>query len=143
MSGQETWSVEEAREYFATGRKPVRNSGGDRRVTTGHCHRLIPVRSDGLKFDSKTEERFYNWLCEQGGHIDIHPVLTLAGGIRYRPDFMVWKGGEIVVYDVKGSRKLAHGTEMQRIVKLVKLHPVGRLVLVWWDRKEGAWKMEG
>lgn len=46
---------------------------------------------DGIKFDSLAEREFYALLKADKGvlHVDVHPTVTLPGGIRYKPDFCV------------------------------------------------------
>lgn len=50
---------------------------------------------DGHRFDSLTEgARYEYWKARLKvgniAHIDVHPVVTLPGGIRYTPDFGIW-----------------------------------------------------
>src|SRR5690606_32991467 len=76
-------------------------------------------------FDSKAEGEFYKLLKASPGaiHIDVHPTVTLPGGIRYKPDFGVisargwtesregryhnfvrtWDDLKIEYYEVKGA----------------------------------------
>lgn len=151
MKRRSTWTPEEFRHYLATGQEPEDTpmpapESRDRRVSSGRCHRIIPGgRPDGLRFDSKTEARRYDELRADPAvhHVDVHPTLTLHGGIRYRPDFVVWPvRGAPWAEDVKGSRKLARSTEIVRLQRLVALHPVGVLLAVWWDANSHEWREE-
>lgn len=99
--------------------------------------------SDGVRFDSKAESEFFDYLCllkKQGEivHIDLQVTFTLPGHVKYRCDFLVyWKDGKITVYDVKGM--------MTSDFKLKKklfdsTHPLQPLVVV---RKTGRKGING
>lgn len=145
------WSTEEYRHFIATGERPTDSAPRPvtelgKRVNAGRHHRIIPTRADGLKFDSLTEARRYDYLrfTPEVAHVDIHPTLTLACGVRYRVDFIAWwktAAGPLipVAEDVKGSEKLARTTEMKRLMMLVRQHPIRELHMVWWNRPEQRW----
>lgn len=107
---------------------------------------------DGIRFDSRAEAEFYQILKADKCilHVDVHPTVTLPGGIRYRPDFMVyrqmeekiplgphrgagrlfWEKSEVV--EVKG----AITQDFRRIRKLFdEFHPLGPLKVVRKTRK--------
>lgn len=100
------------------------------------------TRVDGHLFDSKMEAEYYEILKSQtmiGGqiqHIDVHPVMTLPGGIRYKPDFMIyWVTSEIEVIDVKGV--MTKDFKIKR--KLFdETHPLAPLVVV--QKRGGEWR---
>ena len=102
----------------------------ERRVTTGRCKRTTVKRPDlGVTFASLTEERFFEHLRGLEGvtHIDIHPVFTLPGGIRYHGDFISWRTlphGERAgsAWEVKGSEKHAKATAIRRMKRLFDAH---------------------
>lgn len=96
-------------------------------------YRNTPTLSEGVRFDSKAESEFFDYLrlLEKAGeivHIDLQTTFTLPGYVKYRCDFVVyWKDGKITVYDVKGM--------MTRDFKLKKklfdaTHPLKPLVVV-------------
>jgi len=65
------------------------------------------VEVDGHWFDSKAEAKRYEdlKLMKQQGLIDgfgLQPSFILPGEIRYRADFIVSRGGEMWLEDVKG-----------------------------------------
>ncbi len=93
---------------------------------------------DGIHFDSGGEGDFYLWLKEQPWchYIDVHPTLTLPGGIRFKADFVAYLNDGALVYDFKGRRP---GTDFNRIWKLFNaFHPLSPLVVVRRDGK--GWK---
>jgi hypothetical protein len=65
---------------------------------------------DGIKFDSLAEREFYALLKADKGvlHVDVHPTLTLPGGVRYKVDFVAYLRDEegqqgVIAYEVKGA----------------------------------------
>lgn len=76
-------------------------------------YRNVRCELDGIVFDSKAERKRYIelGLMKQAGAIKWfgrQPSFLLAGGVRYRPDFIVcdWDG-VIYVEDVKGMQTAA------------------------------------
>ena len=159
VKGQTHWSAQEAARYLATGELPVpvpvtkcpvaqvkgtKPGGGNRtvqRVTTGRHHRNI-VRDPawGNRALTGTEAAWLDAHRDVLEHIDIHPTLTLAGGIRYTADFLGWTGTLPTLIECKGSEALARGTDIQRIKLLCAAHPLGPLHIVVWSRKEATWR---
>jgi len=99
-------------------------------------------KEDGFSFDSMVERDFYLWLREDPvvNHIDVHPVFSLPGGIRFTADFIGWYTKDALpqceVIDVKGMRPK---TDFIRMWKLFNAtHPLGPLVVV--SRKNGKWR---
>ena len=101
-----------------------------------------PTEVDGFRFDSKVEAEFYRYLkaLKSAGeveHIDVHPIFTLPGGIRFQPDFLVFfkaeteGSGNIAVYDVKGVLT-AQARDRKRLFDAS--HPLAPLIIV---RKKG------
>jgi len=154
------WTAEEYQRYLLTGEEPTtepdpglpKRGRTEKHVRAGRCHRVTVRRPDvGVTFDSLTEERRYDWLLAQPDvrHVDVHPVVSLPGGIRYRSDFLVYGPREddtallgavpLWLEDVKGSAKLP--TEFRRIRKLFDSHhPRAPLRVVIWDSGEKTWK---
>ena len=126
-------SADEFRTLNATGQMPKRGSAHPKGT---RCE------EDGISFDSKTERDYYRDLRDGPDevHIDVHPIFTLPGGIRYCADYMVtqriagrpWSD----VYDVKGRKP---GTDFWRIKKLFDAtHPLAPLRVV--RRKGKGWQ---
>lgn len=70
-------------------------------------YHAVKTTVDGITFDSKAEAKRYIELklMLRAGQIksfNRQPSFLLAGGIRYRPDFIVWDGSQVWVEDVKG-----------------------------------------
>lgn len=73
------------------------------------------VRLDGYTFDSQKEADFYTrFVRDSGAQYKVHPKYVItsltelgqvkASQISYKPDFVVYKNGEVShVYDVKNS----------------------------------------
>ena len=74
-------------------------------------------------------------------HIDVHPMLTLPGGIRYCADFLIWYAcGEVGIEDVKAP-PIAAKSEFRRIKKLVDAyHPAGPLRVVFGRKVKGVYE---
>ncbi len=94
---------------------------------------------DGIRFDSATEARRYQELRADQGieHVDVHPVVTLPGGIRTSWDFLVFRVGqwEPWLEEIKGRPP---GTDRMRIIRLHRAtHPLPLRVLLWRGRE---WK---
>ena len=104
----------------------------------------------GCKFDSKAEARRYDWLMarEDVVHVDVHPIFTLPGGIRYCADFLVWtpwveavylgagEHGRVWAEDVKGR---APSTAFRRVRRLFDAHhPLAPMRVVVW--RKGEWQ---
>jgi hypothetical protein len=139
--GPNEMSVEELRHYRATGEKPARI--GKREPKTApkrkSKYNAVKTKLDGHTFDSKLEAAFYEYLKADPSvvHIDVHPVFTLAEGIRYRADFCAWFISGQEVYDCKGMKPT---TDYKRIKALFNAHPLRPLVTVY--RSKGAWRFE-
>lgn len=103
---------------------------------------------DGIRFDSFAEREFYALLKADKGvlHVDVHPTLTLPGGIRYKPDFLVWRApmdihdgyltirASVHVYEVKG----AITQDFRRMRKLFDAtHPLAPLKVI--QKRGRAW----
>lgn len=95
-----------------------------------------PTVVDGIRFDSRSEARYYDVLKNKW-HMDEILWFTrqipfaLPGGITYRADFLVaLKGGGIDVVDVKG-----YMSEVSRI-KIKQVEEIyGITVRLWPERK--------
>ena len=153
-----SWTTEQYHHYLATLEEPKDKPLADsfaptvrveKRISTGRCKRTTVKRPDlGVTFASLTEERFFEHLRGLEGvtHIDIHPVFTLPGGIRYHGDFISWRTlphGERAgsAWEVKGSEKHANATAIRRIKRLFdSAHPMAPLRIVIWDRAGKAWR---
>ena len=62
---------------------------------------------DGIKFDSKAEGEYYEFLRDNKQYeiIELQPKIYLTEArILYKPDFLVEKNGEQYYVDVKGVR---------------------------------------
>jgi len=78
------------------------------RLPRANKYNAVKTTVDGVVFDSKAEARRYGELklLKHTGAIiwfSRQPSFLLAGGVRYRPDFIVCgQDGRIWVEDVKG-----------------------------------------
>lgn len=75
-------------------------------------YRNVKTEVDGITFDSKAEARRYSELkllrrADEIRWFSCQPSFLLPGGIRYRPDFIVYDGETIWVEDVKGMETQA------------------------------------
>jgi len=119
------------------------------RVTTGRCHRtLVRDPAWGNRALTGTEARWYREHVGEFAHVDVHPVLTLSGEIRYVADFLGWKRGPLpfvssVLVEVKGSEAKAKETAVRRLVALCREHPLGPLVVTWREKGTGEWRTLG
>jgi len=100
-----------------------------------------PIEVDGFRFDSKMEaKRYAYWkLLQQAGevlHIDVHPVVSLPGGIRWTLDFAVWFPDGCVLFEDVKSPPTANRTEFRRMRKQFDLlHPAAPLSVVTLRKK--------
>lgn len=75
-----------------------------------HKFRAKPTESDGIKFDSKKEARYYEGLKlrQRAGEVVFflrQVPLHLPGGVRYVVDFVEFRAdGTVVFLDVKGFK---------------------------------------
>lgn len=73
-----------------------------------HKFNAKPTESDGIRFDSKLEARYYQKLkmLQQAGEIVFflrQVPLHLEGGVKLVVDFVIfWKNGEVSFEDTKG-----------------------------------------
>lgn len=73
-----------------------------------HKFRNVPTTSEGIRFASKKEARYYDdlLLAKKSGDLVFflrQVPFHLPGGVRYVVDFVeFWKNGEIRFVDVKG-----------------------------------------
>lgn len=87
----------------------------------------IPTVTDGIYFQSKKEERYYQdlLLARKSGELLFflrQVPFHLPGGIRYVVDFCeFWKNGETRFIDVKGHRTRSYITK-KKIVE--SLYPI-------------------
>lgn len=102
----------------------------------------MKCEADGIKFDSKAEREYYLLLKadKEVVHIDVHPIITLPGGIRYKPDFLVYQRLENLrwaqFHEVKGIVK----PEFKRLRKLFDAtHPLAPMVVVRKTKKGWEW----
>jgi len=87
----------------------------------------IPTFTDGIRFQSKKESRYYQdlLLARRSGDLLFFLRQTpfhLPGGVKYIVDFVeFWKSGEIRFVDVKG-----HKTQTYKIKKSLveSLYPI-------------------
>ncbi|QAT48565.1 DUF1064 domain-containing protein [Caproiciproducens sp. NJN-50] len=75
-------------------------------------YNAVKTTVDGITFDSKAEAKRYTELklmlrTGQIKSFNRQPSFILSGGIRYRPDFIVWDGSRVWVEDVKGMETAA------------------------------------
>jgi hypothetical protein len=130
----------------------------EKRVAGSRRNAVLVRRPDvGVTFRSLSDERRYDWLMAQPEtlHVDVYPMISLPGGIRYQADFLVWEDGcgELVaaphgccsagptahVEDVKGPPTL--DTAFRRIRALFDAaHPLGPLRVVRWHQGTGTWE---
>lgn len=108
----------------------------------GNKYGAKKCEAEGIKFDSLAEREYYLLLKadQDVKHIDVHPTVTLHGGIRYKPDFIVWYGfgGDVwqEAVEVKGAAK----AEFRRLRKLFdSSHPLAPLKVVRKTRTGWEW----
>ena len=98
-------------------------------------YHAVPVDWDGIRFDSTAEAAYYGQLrlrlkAGEIAHVDVHPVVSLPGGVRWKLDFLVWPADSSAPYyvDVKGvvtqdfrtKRKLFEGCHPARLLVVKK-----------------------
>jgi len=109
-----------------------------KKLKRGNKYHAKKIEADGVIFDSKSEHEFYQLLKADKSiaHIDVHPTVTLPGGIRYKPDFIIYPRLALASHyptaiEVKGAI-----TESFKILrKLFDSHHPLRPLQVW--RKVG------
>jgi len=113
------------------------------RITRNKYH-AVATTIDGHKFDSKVEAARYVYLKMLPGieHIDVHPVVTLPGGVRWQLDFGIWganaDGTLILRYEDVKSPPTAAKTEFRRArQQFDECHPARPLNVV--IRKGKCW----
>lgn len=97
-----------------------------KKLKPGNKFKAVRCEMDGIRFDSLAEKDFYALMKASKGvvHIDVHPTVTLPGGIRYRPDFIVWRQEGPEAFEIKGVIK----TEFRQVRKLFdQFHPLAPL----------------
>lgn len=73
-----------------------------------HKFHARPTETDGIRFDSKKEARYYETLkaARKAGELVFflrQVPFDLPGGVKYRVDFLeFWADGTVRVVDVKG-----------------------------------------
>lgn len=110
-----------------------------KQIAKGSKFKAKPVILDGIRFDSKAEAEFYQLLKADPSvfHIDVHPTVTLPGGIRFKPDFMIFcqgpKGQQgVECVEVKGAML----QDFRRMRKLFdQCHPCAPLKVMRKTRK--------
>lgn len=103
-------------------------------------YHAVPTAIDGHRFDSKMEAARYSYLklLPEVKHIDVHPVVTLPGGVRWTLDFCVWLEGDELWYEDVKSPPTAAKTDFRRNrQQFDQLHPAAPLRVV--SRKGKAW----
>ena len=81
------------------------NSEQFKKIKKPSKYHAVRTELDGIKFDSKAELEMYRLLKSdpKNHHIDVHPKVTLPGGIKLSVDFLVWKkDGSAEAVEVKG-----------------------------------------
>lgn len=143
MTTRRNWTTEEYRRYLATGWRPddplapkpkpvaepraPSNKYGARRT-----------ERDGHRFDSLVEAARYEALKADPAvaWIDVHPVVTLPGAVRFKADFLVtYRDGRRELEDVKGARPRTDFWRLKQLLDAV--HPLRPLVVV--RRRRGRW----
>ena len=75
-----------------------------------HKYSAVPTETDGIKFSSKKEARYYQQLKlrQQAGEVVMflrQVPFHLPGGVKYVCDFVEFlASGEVAVIDVKGLK---------------------------------------
>ena len=153
------WTTGEYHLFLKNGTIPERFREGAGGAVTGAPDNPRPAtrnkygaqrcEADGIRFDSKVERDYYLLLKEQPAvaHIDVHPFVSLPGGIRKAWDFLVWwyaearaengfriEGHYPEFIDVKGRDP---STDDRRMIALHRAsHPVPLRIV---QRKKGEW----
>lgn len=84
----------------------------------------IPTFTDGIRFQSKKESRYYQdlLLAQRSGDLLFHlrqVPFHLPGGIRYVVDFVeFWRTGDVRFVDVKGHRTQVYITKKKIVESL-------------------------
>ena len=92
-----------------------------------HKFRAVPTETDGIKFSSKKEARYYSELKlrQKSGEVVFflrQVPFHLPGGIRYVVDFVIFNvDGSVQFVDVKGMATAMYRTK-KKIVE--SLYPV-------------------
>lgn len=141
------WSCEDYRHYLATGQKPkdvkpetLSDFDPSPLSPKANKYGAKKITIDGWKFDSEVEAARYLFLKADPEvlYVDVHPVLTLPGGIRFKADFIAWpldSHESARVEDVKGMRP---STDFWRLKQMFDFHhPLRPLVVV--RRVKGQW----
>lgn len=101
---------------------------------TKHKFHNTPVETDGIKFQSKAESRYYQKLkmLQQSGEVVGFLRQTgfdVGGGVRYFADFQIfWSDGRVTFVDVKGldtpisrtKRQIVESTHPWLKIEIVK-----------------------
>ena len=102
-----------------------------------------PTTVDGFRFDSQLEARRYEWLKADPTVVwlDIHPVVTLSTGRRWKLDFMVYpREGAPWLEDVTGATRGEAWRRKTLKAEDVRAHHPIELRLIVWDRAAKEWK---
>lgn len=93
-----------------------------------HKYGAVACESDGIKFPSKLERRYYEKLklLQKSGELVMflrQPKFDLPGGVTYSADFIeFWADGTVRVVDVKGMPPTKDFLTKKRIVE--DLYPI-------------------
>lgn len=91
-----------------------------------HRHKFgnIPTITDGIRFQSKKESRYYQdlLLAQRSGDLLFHlrqVPFHLPGGVRYVVDFVeFWRTGDVRFVDVKGHKTQTYITKKKIVESL-------------------------
>jgi len=101
-----------------------------RRPFPRHKFHAKPTVSDGIRFDSKAEARYYDTLklLQKAGHVLFflrQVPFHLPGGVKYLADFLVfYADGHAEVVDVKGFRTPQYKSKKKQVQALYPIEIV-------------------
>lgn len=91
-----------------------------------------------------TEHEFSMFAKSKDYSVVIYEPFSMwcAGGLRYTPDFLIVKGEQVIIVEVKGSYRL-QSEGRARLAFLSCSERYNKLLFLWAKReREGHWKLE-
>lgn len=115
----------------------------------GKVLRTTAIRKGAGSGMNKTEERFKREVLFEGGcfrglfYTYESIKLRLADRTWYTPDFVVWTGAHVNVYEVKGSWKAPHQEDSRVKLKVAaELYPQFTFFAAVPNKETGGWDIE-
>ena len=110
------------------------------RLSRRHKYNAQKTKVNGHTFDSKAESEYFGLLklkirAGEIKYIDVHPVVSLPGGIRWKLDFFIYyPDGKIEAIDIKGFETQVFKMK-QKLFN--QFHPLAPLKVI--TKKGGSW----